>query len=73
MENPVIPDTGAANFPALECLALPYAYYNTGEHCGEVSAWMKAQLRRSYEYERSDEWEAEMNTLGTVELQKTIA
>ena len=67
-----IPTDNAANFPALECLALPYRYYNTGENTGYVSAWMKQQLRRSYEYELVEEWEAEQQTLGEAELVKSI-
>ena len=59
-----IPVDNAANFPSLECLALPYEHYNRGgDECGEVSVWMMAQLRRSYEYEVAAEWEAECTTL----------
>ena len=73
--EPIIPVNNAANFPSLECLALPYIYYNFGfggEHCGQVSKWMKQQLQRSYEYEVAAEWEAECMTLGVVELLKSI-
>ena len=62
----------AANFPSLECLDLPYDYYNHGDATGEMSAWMMRQLRRSYEYEVAAEWEAEQTTLGVAELLKTI-
>ena len=66
----------AANFPALECLALPYASYNSGENAknepGVVSGWTIQQLRRSYEYELAAEWEAECVTLGEAELLKSI-
>ena len=72
-EVPPIPADSAANFPVLECLALPYQRYNKGESTGRVSAWMKRQLRRSYEYERADEWEQEMITLGRGELLKSLA
>ena len=70
----IIPAGNAANFPSLECLALPYRYYNSnrGDDCGWVSAWMMAQLRRSYEYEVPAEWEAECTTLGAAELLKVI-
>ena len=34
---------------------------------------MKAQLRRSYEFEVAGEWEAETVTLGEAELLKSIA
>ena len=48
----------AASIPALECLALPYgSYHHTNVDSGDVSMWMVAQLRRSYEYERVEEWE----------------
>ena len=70
---PPIPADNAANFPALECLALPYTRYNRGKSMGRVSVWMKQQLRRSYEYEEVEDWEAEMTTLGEAELLKTIA
>ena len=69
---PVIPDGNAANFPALECLHLPYMHYIQGDDSGQLSAWMRAQLRRSYEYEREVEWEAEQVTLGQAELLKTM-
>ena len=62
----LIPEGNAANFPALECLALPYGHYD------QVSAWTQAQLRRSYEYEVVAEWEAEQSTLGEAELLKTV-
>lgn len=71
-EDQRIPEDNASNFPALECLALPYTYYNRGGNSGEVSVWMKSQLRRSYEYEISVEWEAETSTLGQAELLKSI-
>ena len=67
-----IPVDNAANFPSLECLALPYEYYNRGDNSGQVSRWMMAQLRRSYEYEVAAEWEAECTTLGAAELLKSI-
>ena len=67
----VIPANNAANFPALECLALPYRkFHAAGEGRRGVSVWMKQQLRRSYEYERVRDWEAEMVTLGEAELLK---
>ena len=70
----VIPAGNAANFPVLECLALPYQFYGrTGWDCGRVTAWMRAQLRRSYEFEKADEWEQERVTLGVAELLKTLA
>ena len=69
-----IPPDNAANFPVLECLALPYAYYNKDQIIsGQVSGWMKQQLRRSYEYEVASEWEADEVTLGEAELLKSIA
>jgi len=70
-----IPADNAANFPALECLALPYLTYNRSacENTGRVSAWIKQQLRRSYEYEVAAEWEAELQTLGEAELLKSMA
>ena len=71
-EDSVIPHDNAANFPALECLALPYTHYNYRD-CGVVGAWTKAQLRRSYEFEKVVEWEAETATLGEAELLKTLA
>jgi len=72
-----IPADYGANFPALECLALPYCFYSVGTEEGDgdigyVSAWMKQQLRRSYEYEVAVEWEAETSTLGEAELLKRI-
>ena len=67
-EAPVIPNGNAGNFPALECLALPYSAYHCGAGAGHVSEWMVAQLRRSYEYEVVEEWEAEVSTLGQAEL-----
>ena len=70
---PDIPEDNAANFPALECLALPYARYNCGDFAGQVSGWMMAQLRRSYEFEVAVEWEAERVTLGEAELLKSLA
>ena len=39
----------------------------------QVSSWMWQQLRRSFEYDRVEEWEAEMNALGEAELLKSIA
>ena len=70
---PVISADNAANFPSLECLALPYGYYGlSGNRSGEVSVWTKRQLRRSYEYEVAEEWEAECTTLGCAELLKSI-
>ena len=68
-----IPASNASNFPALECLSLPYGYYNKDTRTGDVSTWMKRQLRRSYEYERVRDWEAEMVTLGEAELLKALA
>ena len=69
----IIPMGNAANFPSLECLDLPYSEYNSGWYNNRrVSAWMKAQLRRSYEYEVAEEWEAEETTLGRAELLKSI-
>jgi len=68
-----IPADNKVNFPALECLALPYRHYNDGEYGGQVSAWMEQHLRRSYEYEVAMEWEAEMHTLGEAELLKSMA
>ena len=68
-----IPFNNAANFPSLECLALPYKRYNRGSETGEVSAWMMRHLRRSYEYEVAAEWEAECTTLGNAKLLKSIA
>ena len=71
-----ISDNSALSFPALECLALPYVEYNRDEdieHSGRVSDWMRAQLRRSYEFEVVEEWEAETETLGEVELLKRMA
>ena len=71
---PAIPEGNAASFPALECLALPYgSYHHTNVDCGDVSTWIVAQLRRSYEYERVEEWKAERSTLGQAELLKTMA
>ena len=72
--DPAIPIDNAANFPSLECLALPYGYYNRGwgDDCGVVSRWIQQQLRRSYEYEVAEEWEAECTTLGSAELLKSI-
>ena len=75
-----IDDDNAANFPSLECLALPYEYWSpshfqsTGRITSraEVSLWMQQQLWRSYEYEVAAEWEAECTTLGCAELLKTI-
>ena len=67
-----IPVNNAANFPALERLALPYNECNYGEDCGEVSGWMKRQLQRSYEYEVAAEWETECMILGVAELLKSI-
>ena len=69
----IIPVNNAANFPSLECLAMPYREYGRSFYqAGKVSAWMKRQLRRSYEYEVTAEWEAECTTLGSAELQKSI-
>ena len=65
-----IPSNNAAHFPALECLALPYLDSYAGEGTGRVSAWMKQQLRRSYEYERVEDWEAETTTLGAAQVLK---
>jgi len=73
VEGHYVPADNAANFPALECLALPYLKYNSQDDTGRVSAWMKQQLRRSYEYEAAAEWEAEMSTLGEAELLKSMA
>ena len=73
--DPVIPADNASNFPSLECLDLPYGRYilcRGSPHCGDVGAWMMAQLRRSYEYEIAEEWKAEMTTLGRAELLKSI-
>ena len=74
-----IPAGNAANFPSLECLALPYRYYSPKYYQskgrmrrGEVSWWMQEQLWRSYEYEVAAEWEAECTTLGCAELLKAI-
>ena len=68
-----IPADNAANFPALECLALPYWRYKSDlARTGRVSAWMMRQLRRSYEHEVAAEWEAETRTLGEAELLKSI-
>ena len=74
VEDEDIPADNATNFPALECLALPYFSYNYGNMpvTGRVSAWMKRQLRRSYEYEVAAKWEAEASTLGEAELLKSI-
>ena len=69
----VIPPDNAANFPALECLDMFYLQYiDPSGDMGEVSEWMKRQLRRSYEFESAEEWEAEMATLGRAELLKTL-
>ena len=63
----------AANFPALECLALPYLYYQGfGDARSRVSEWMKKELRRSYEFEVAKEWEAEVSTLGQAKLFKSM-
>ena len=67
-----IPANNAANFPVLECLALPYHCYNDGDCSVKPSAWMRRQLRRSYEYEVAAEWEAEVGTLGEAELVRLI-
>ena len=74
-----VSDDNAANFPSLECLALPYHRHVSpfefdwsGDNTGRVSGLMMAELRRSYEYEVSAEWEAECTTLGVAELLKTI-
>ena len=45
---PAIPVGNAANWPSLECLALPYKHYSSdfykrGEFGGDVSEWTKAQ------------------------------
>ena len=72
---PIIPVANAANFPSLECLALPYKYYGRdGRRTGDISEWMKRQLRRSYEYEIhvAAEWQADRTTLGVAELLKSI-
>ena len=68
-----IPAGNATNFPALECLDLPYCYYNLEDEPGTVSAWMRRQLRRSYEYEVAAEWEADQQTLGQAELVSSMA
>ena len=75
LEDKDIQADSAANFPALECLALPCFSYNYGRIgvAGQVSEWLKRQLRRSYEYEVAVEWEAETSTLGEAELLKSIA
>ena len=64
-------------FPALECLDLPYSLYAVKrrgpdfEGSSRVSARMVAELRRSYEWERVEEWEVETTTLGAAEWRKT--
>jgi len=75
-----IPAGNAANFPALECLALPYYLYDffrkediEDDNIRQVSAWIVQQLRRSYEFEIVSEWEAELSTLGEAELLKSMA
>ena len=75
-DAPAIPHDNAANFFALECVALPWFVDNHlgfGDPVVEVSEWMKDQLRRSYEYERAEEWEAKRTTLSQAELLKTMA
>ena len=73
IEQAAIPVNNAANFPSLECLALPYEHYGRGgNQSGDVSQWIMSQLRRSYEYEVAAEWEAECTTLGVAELLKSI-
>ena len=48
-ESEDFPANNAANFPALECLALPYWRYNiVSERTGQLSVWMRQQLRRIY-------------------------
>ena len=68
----VIPYDGTANFPALECVALWFPDRYHGVWPRLMSAWTQAELRRSYEYERASEWEAEQVTLGQAELLKTM-
>ena len=64
-------------FPVLECLDLPYKLYGVKrrgpdfEGSSRVSARMVAELRRSYEWERVEEWEVEMVTMGAAEWKKT--
>ena len=67
-----IPVENAANIPTLECLALPFILYGHYQDSGNVSAWLKRQLRRSHEYEVEEEWEAEYTTLGVAELLRSI-
>ena len=67
-----VPEGNAANFPALECLALSWSHRNN-RYSVDVSMWMLAQLRLSYEYEVVEEWKAEQVTLGEAELLKTMA
>ena len=63
-------------FPALECLDLPYSLYSVTrrgpefEGSSRVSARMVAELRRSYEWERLEDWQAETTTLGAAEWKK---
>jgi hypothetical protein len=54
---------------------LPYRLYNAqeDEKTGSVSAWKKAQLGRSHEFEVAEEWEAERVTWGRAELLTAIA
>jgi len=57
-------------FPALECLHLHQQQNNTepaGAALRSVSARMRAELRRCYEFEAVEEWEAEVKTLGRAE------
>ena len=71
----IIPLQNAANFPSIECFALPYDRYNVVAESldmGDVSSWMMQQLRRSCEFEVVSEWEAECTTLGNAELLKSI-
>ena len=64
-------------FPALECIDLPYALYGVAgrgpadEDSSRVSVRMMSEMKRSYEWERVEEWEAETVTLGAAEWKKT--
>ena len=61
-------------FPALECLDLPYYLYSSHDgdgDSGDVSKAIADALRRSYEYERVEQWERAQVTLGSAEWSRT--
>ena len=60
--------TAVHKFPALECLDLPYhAYECPRSSHSAVSKVTIRELRRSYEYENINDWEAETCTVGVAE------